>query len=137
PTAGEWLGALTRLADRLVACGNRDCPERHFPLADGLSPNCPWCRTPLALAAHTPVLHLYQASSGGHYAPDPNAPWWVVATPGRKLHEWHATKGVNVTPKGLAGAPVAQIDHAAGTWSLRNLAMRDLKLVRDGQVDSP
>jgi DNA-binding helix-hairpin-helix protein with protein kinase domain len=136
PVAGEWLGALTRLADRVVACANRSCHERYFPLADGMPPMCPWCRTLVALPADLPMLHLYVSSpSGSHYAPEPNAPWWIVAAPGRKLYEWHASARVNATPNGLGQAAVAEVELSSGVWQLRNDGLPELKCVRaDGST---
>lgn len=134
PLAGEWLGALTRLSDRVVSCKDPGCPEQFFTVTDGVGAQCPWCRHALALPRHTPVLHLYQTGSGNHYAPEP-APWWVVAAPGRKLYDWHVTKGVNASPKAQAGTPLAEIRRSKDAWRLLNIGLKELKVIRDGQVE--
>jgi DNA-binding helix-hairpin-helix protein with protein kinase domain len=135
PTAGEWLGALTRLSDRVIGCRDADCPERFFPLTDGFGPQCPWCRSALEVAHHTPVLHLFQSNSGSHYAPEPHAPWWMVASQGRKLFEWHATRGVNASPKALATGALAELQRSRDVWRLHNLGLPELKIVREGRAD--
>lgn len=130
PPAGEWGHALTRLADRVVACSSASCAERFFPLSDGVAPVCPWCRTPLRLRDHTPVLHLYQSIGDARYEPEPH--WWIVGTEGRMIHPWHTAKGIAAAAS-PGGRAMAEVEHDNGVWRLRNHGLPELRVLRDGR----
>lgn len=132
PPAGEWLHALTRLTDRVVACSSAACSEGFFPLSDGVAPTCPWCRTPLKLRAHTPVLHLYQGIGDSHYEPEPH--WWIAGTEGRKIYPWHTIKGIAAAGP-VEGRAMAEVEHDKGVWTLRNHRLAELRVIRDGGED--
>lgn len=130
PPAGEWVHALTRLADRVVACSDKRCPERFFPLSDGVAPICPWCRAPLKLRKRTPVLHLYQGVGDHHYEPEPH--WWIAGTEGRRIYPWHAAKGIAAATS-MDGRAIAEVEHDNGVWRLRNHELAELRVIRDGR----
>lgn len=132
PTADEWSEALTRLADRVVACTSASCREGFFPLSDGVAPVCPWCQTPLELRDHTPVLHLYEEQSEAQYEPEPHA--WIAGTEGRKLYPWHIAKGVASAAPTEASA-MAEVEYNDGIWGLRNHALAELRVIRNGRAD--
>jgi hypothetical protein len=132
PTTDEWRDALTRLADRVVACSNASCSEGVFPLSDGVAPVCPWCRTLLELRDHTPVLHLYQELSDAHYEPEPHS--WIAGTEGRKLYPWHIAKGAAAAAPG-EGRAMAEVEYDDGIWCLRNHGLAELRVIRNGRAD--
>lgn len=132
PSADEWSEALTRLADRVVACTSESCSEGFFPLSDGVAPVCPWCRTPLELRDHTPVLHLYQEQSDAAYEPEPHS--WIAGTEGRKLYPWHIAKGAAAAAP-TEGRAMAEVEYNDGIWGLRNHALAELRVIRNGRAD--
>ena len=135
PTAeqgSEWSRALTRLADRVVACSSQSCSEGFFPLSDGVAPVCPWCSTPLELRDHTPVLHLYQERGEAQYEPEPHA--WIAGTEGRKLYPWHIAEGAEVVASEEDRA-VAEVEYNDGIWGLRNHGIPELRVIRNGRAD--
>jgi hypothetical protein len=132
PTANEWSEALTRLADRVVACTSERCSDGFFPLSDGVAPVCPWCSTPLELRDHTPVLHLYQELGDAQYEPEPHA--WIAGTEGRKLYPWHIAKGA-ASAAPTEGRAMAEVEYNDGIWGLRNHALAELRVIRNGRAD--
>jgi hypothetical protein len=132
PSAIEWGEALSRLADRVVACAGASCKVGLFPLSDGVAPVCPGCGSRVELRDHTPVLHLYEELGEAHYEPVPHA--WIAGTEGRKLYPWHVARGAGAAASAEERA-MAEVEYNDGIWGLRNRGLDELRVIRNGRVD--
>jgi hypothetical protein len=131
PTVGEWAAAISHLADRVVTCGDEECGGL-FPLSDGAVPVCPWCSSPLVLRDHTPVLHMYQEGEEASYQAAPHA--WIAGTEGRKLYAWH-TSSAATAATAEEKRMIAEVEYRDGIWSLRNHALGELRVIRNGRTE--
>jgi hypothetical protein len=132
PQAGEWKIALGRLLDRLVTCTNPACDERYYPVWEGQTLACPWCKTALAISGGLPVLRLYEPGPRG---PTPVSDCWIVGYPGKTLHQWHRLGG---EPSPFAEqAPFARVEQNGGLWALTNLTSEGMATMnRTGTVEA-
>ncbi len=96
---------------------------------------CPRCQARLELRDHTPVLHLYEERGDARYEPVRDA--WIAGTEGRKLYPRHiTTSAARAAAMGSAEErAMAEVEHDDGIWGLRNLALEELRVIRNGRVD--
>jgi DNA-binding helix-hairpin-helix protein with protein kinase domain len=135
PLAAEWGGALNRMADQIIPCGNPECLGQGFVLLRDHPAVCPWCGRKVAYPKQVPILRLYVPSGRvGHFQSDKGK---IVGWQNRTLHRWHSQPKLNEqSATKEERAPIAEItfDAKRGGWLLGNLNLPDLRVADEGGV---
>ena len=131
PTASEWETALVRLSDRIVGCGGKGCAEKYFPVTEGMSISCPWCRSPFSVPNGVPVLRLYSGDRHGKFHPESD--YWIAGYPGKTIHSWHVRRGIEPGPT-ADSKTLAHITLERGKWFLQNLGLPEARLIENGSL---
>lgn len=126
PLANDWETALVRLIDRVVLCGNPQCPMKSYAAPEAHYFKCPWCGTPFRSPGGgvLPVLRLYRPGQRrGTYERDH---WTVLGV--HRIATHHADRRRSPDP----GVPPDVVGHfhcEKGKWFLINDGLDDARIV--------